>query len=132
MASVPSVSALCKEMKSDVGQTMHQYNEKFADSQPASCAWPGRYGDEVQVTSTDRKDVDKEKVVNERFQQAEKVTATFYNLVTDFYEYGWGQSFHFAPIYDGKSYAQCIADYERECGKMLGAKPGMKILVSAI
>lgn len=24
-------------------------------------------------------------------------SCSFYNLVTDFYEYGWGQSFHFAP-----------------------------------
>ena len=22
---------------------------------------------------------------------------TYYDLVTDFYEYGWGESFHFAP-----------------------------------
>ena len=26
---------------------------------------------------------------------------TFYNLVTDIYEWGWGQSFHFSPLLPG-------------------------------
>lgn len=26
---------------------------------------------------------------------------TFYNLVTDVYEWGWGQSFHFSPLLPG-------------------------------
>ena len=30
-------------------------------------------------------------------EYASMVTA-FYDLITDFYEYGWGQSFHFAPM----------------------------------
>ena len=30
---------------------------------------------------------------------------TFYNLVTDFYEWGWGTSFHFSPQLPGKT--QC-------------------------
>ena len=31
---------------------------------------------------------------------------TFYNLVTDFYEWGWGTSFHFSPQLPGKT--QCV------------------------
>ena len=30
-------------------------------------------------------------------EYARMVTA-YYDLITDFYEYGWGQSFHFAPM----------------------------------
>ncbi len=32
---------------------------------------------------------------------------TFYNLVTDFYEWGWGTSFHFSPQLPGKT--QCAS-----------------------
>jgi protein subunit release factor B len=28
---------------------------------------------------------------------ADAQAVTYYNVATDFYEYGWGQSFHFAP-----------------------------------
>ena len=31
--------------------------------------------------------------------------ARYYDLVTDFYEYGWGPSFHFAPRRTGESLA---------------------------
>lgn len=113
MSTVPSVSSLCQDMKGEVNETVDQYTEKFLDSQ-----------------STGDHSVDKEKVAKNRKENAQDITESFYNLVTDFYEYGYGQSFHFAPLYDGKSFEECIADYERDAGKMLAAKPGMKILVS--
>ncbi len=34
---------------------------------------------------------------------------TFYNLVTDFYEWGWGTSFHFSPQLPGKT--QCAPQH---------------------
>lgn len=45
---------------------------------------------------------DNEKYVENRRHQAQIMTNSFYDLVTDFYEYGWGQSFHFAKLYKGK------------------------------
>ncbi|CAN0539371.1 unnamed protein product, partial [Scytosiphon promiscuus] len=33
---------------------------------------------------------------------------SFYNLVTDFYEYGWGQSFHFAPRQKNETFRESI------------------------
>lgn len=44
-----------------------------------------------------------EKDVENRRHQAQNMTNAFYDLVTDFYEYGWGQSFHFAKLYKGIS-----------------------------
>ena len=32
----------------------------------------------------------------------------FYNLVTDFYEYGWGQSFHFAPRFHNETFVESL------------------------
>lgn len=43
-----------------------------------------------------------DKHVENRRHQAQNMTNAFYDLVTDFYEYGWGQSFHFAKLYKGK------------------------------
>ena len=58
---------------------------------------------------------------------AATVTA-FYDLITDFYEYGWGQSFHFAPAKDGASFEEAIAGHQHFLGEAIGLKPGMKVL----
>ncbi len=60
-------------------------------------------------------------------EYAPTVTA-FYDLVTDLYEYGWGQSFHFAPMKVGESFEESIANYEYFLGEAAGLKPGMKAL----
>lgn len=63
-----------------------------------------------------------------RLSQAREVTQTFYTLVTDFYEYGWGQSFHFAPVFGNDPLPKCLADYEKDLASSINARPGMKIL----
>lgn len=35
--------------------------------------------------------------IQERRDKYQTMITNFYDLVTDFYEYGWGQSFHFGP-----------------------------------
>ena len=49
----------------------------------------------------------------------------FYNLVTDFYEFGWGRSFHFAPRAEGESFAASIARHEHYLAHRLDLQPGM-------
>ena len=56
------------------------------------------------------------------------MTNAFYDLVTDFYEYGWGQSFHFPTLRKGESLAQGIARYQHFLALKLGLKPGHKVL----
>ena len=58
---------------------------------------------------------------------AAMVTA-FYDLITDFYEFGWGRSFHFAPGRDGESFADSIARHQRSLGEALELRPGMRVL----
>ncbi len=53
---------------------------------------------------------------------------TFYNLVTDIYEWGWGQSFHFSPLLPGKTPAASEAAHESRLAALLRLKPGMKCL----
>jgi sterol 24-C-methyltransferase len=52
----------------------------------------------------------------------------YYDLVTDFYEFGWGQSFHFAPRHKGESFDASLARHEFNLALALGLKPGMKAL----
>eukprot|EP00891_Asterochloris_glomerata_P000788 jgi/Astpho2/788/e_gw1.00016.125.1_t len=49
---------------------------------------------------------------------------TFYNLVTDIYEWGWGQSFHFSPLLPGKNAAQSEAAHEARLAALLRLQPG--------
>ena len=55
------------------------------------------------------------------------VNNLYYNLVTDFYEYGWGRSFHFAPRIHGESFKASLARHERNIAQALELKPGMVV-----
>ena len=67
-----------------------------------------------------------------RLEQARHISDNFYTLVTDFYEYGYGQSFHFATVMDGATMSEDIAEYEKAVARTLKAGPGMKLLVRRI
>lgn len=58
----------------------------------------------------------------------QEITDTYYNIATDFYEYGWGESFHFATRYKGESFRQSIARHEHTVAQKLGMKPGEKVV----
>lgn len=47
-----------------------------------------------------------------RKHEATSLVNEYYDLVTDFYEFGWGQSFHFAPRYSGETFFESLARYE--------------------
>ena len=52
----------------------------------------------------------------------------YYDLVTDFYEFGWGQSFHFAPRRRGESFKASLHRHQRFLADRLALKPGMQVL----
>ncbi|PWA02580.1 hypothetical protein BB558_001277 [Smittium angustum] len=56
---------------------------------------------------------------SKRIGMYKTMTNTFYNLVTDFYEYGWGGSFHFARRCKNESFDQ--SGPARECVRFTGA-----------
>lgn len=66
--------------------------------------------------------------VEERKARYAKMVDHFYNLVTDFYEWGWGQSFHFGPRYINESFVESIKRAEYHLCSRLGMKPGMKAI----
>jgi len=58
----------------------------------------------------------------------QEITDTYYNIATDFYEYGWGESFHFATRYKGETFGQSIARHEHIVAQKLGLKAGDKVV----
>lgn len=66
--------------------------------------------------------------IEHRRSQYQTMITNFYDLVTDFYEYGWGQSFHFGPRWKGEGFMESIKRAEYHLCSRLGMKPGMKVL----
>ena len=76
----------------------------------------------------------------ERFSPAEReklkdgtfdymgLTRDYYDLVTAFYEYGWGESFHFAPLHPDKPFKESILLHETYLADRLDIAPGMRVL----
>ena len=52
----------------------------------------------------------------------------YFDLVTDFYEYGWGRSFHFAPRKRRESFEDSLVRHELFLAKGIGLRPGMRVL----
>lgn len=52
-----------------------------------------------------------------------KQVNTYYDLATPFYEYAWGQSFHFASQAKGESYESALARYEHSIALKIRAGP---------
>ncbi len=66
----------------------------------------------IEQEVTGYNEIFNEKNYAQRSTEAQHATDSFYTLVTEFYEKGWGQSFHFAPRYKGEDFKASIARHE--------------------
>jgi sterol 24-C-methyltransferase len=66
--------------------------------------------------------------VRVRRQRYRALVTQFYDLVTDFYVFGWGESFHFAPRRRGEGFRASLARQERFLAEQLGLRPGVAVL----
>jgi sterol 24-C-methyltransferase len=66
--------------------------------------------------------------VDERKERYADMINHFYNLVTDFYEWGWGQSFHFGPRFKNETFVESIKRAEYYLCSRIGLKHGMRAL----
>lgn len=64
----------------------------------------------------------------ERQSRFKFVVDNYYNLATSFYEWGWGQSFHFATRYPGEGFDASLARHEHTLALALGLSKGKKCL----
>ncbi len=81
--------------------TVHEYEQRFSSAE----------GGPAEDGTSDHKNVNN----------------LYYDLVTDFFEYGWGRSFHFAPRVPGESFKASLARHEHFIALALGLKPGMVV-----
>ncbi len=63
-----------------------------------------------------------------RKETYQKFVNHYYDLATDFYEFGWGNSFHFAPRRRGESFKASLLRHQQFIADQLSLKPGMHIL----
>ncbi|KAI8870936.1 Delta(24)-sterol C-methyltransferase [Ramicandelaber brevisporus] len=64
----------------------------------------------------------------ERKKEYATLATSYYNLVTDFYNYGWGYSYHFARKYKDEPFHQSIARHEHFLASLGQFKPGQSVL----
>ena len=56
------------------------------------------------------------------------LTRHYYNLATDLYEYGWGQSFHFSRYSKGEAFKQATARHEHYLALKMNLQENMRVL----
>lgn len=56
------------------------------------------------------------------------VVNKYYDLATDFYEFGWGSSFHFAPRHKWESLQSSIERHELWLANRLGLNESCKVI----
>jgi 24-methylenesterol C-methyltransferase len=98
--------------------TVFELSGGSIEKQKVKQEWDGyesAYGKEAGVGIKDR-------------SKTTQLVDVFYSLVTDIYEWGWGQSFHFSPKLPGKGWKESEAAHEARVAVALGLKPGMKCL----
>ena len=66
--------------------------------------------------------------LDERNEKYTTLVNAYYELATMFYEWGWGQSFHFAYQLKHETFQTAIARHEYYLAGRLGVKAGDKIL----
>lgn len=69
-----------------------------------------------------------EEIRKARRDEYATLTRHYYNLATDLYEYGWGQSFHFCRFAYGEPFAQAIARHEHYLAHVMGLRDNMRVL----
>ncbi|CAG8952846.1 hypothetical protein HYFRA_00007559 [Hymenoscyphus fraxineus] len=71
---------------------------------------------------------DTEEAKEKRKKNYMSVVNNYYDLATDLYEEGWGQSFHFARFGHGEAFAPALARHEHFLAHMINIKKGMNVL----
>lgn len=71
---------------------------------------------------------DKATGLDARNTSYQSLVNSYYELATSFYEWGWGQSFHFAYQLKHESFQEAIARHEYYLAGRLGVKAGDRLL----
>ena len=80
------------------------------------------------ASRVDRYDAYYDGDVDQRRREYADVVNAHYDLVTDFYEFGWSQSFHFAPRARGETFRESMLRHEQWLALRLGLSPNSRVL----
>ncbi len=64
---------------------------------------------------------------DDRIREQPALVSRYYDIVTPFYEYGWGSSFHFAPRRPGEKLKDALLRQEEGIGAILRLEAGMAV-----
>ncbi|KAL1631264.1 Delta(24)-sterol C-methyltransferase [Diplodia seriata] len=82
----------------------------------------------VQRWSNDSKYASADEAREARKAEYMGLVNNYYDLVTDLYEEGWAQSFHFCRFGVGEGFLQALARHEHYMAHRLGLRQGMRVL----
>lgn len=88
--------------KDQFAGSINGYENKFSDARA-----------KVGVNTSDA-------AIQKRKTEYAEMVNSFYDLVTDFYEWGWGQSFHFGPRFENETFMESIKRTEYYLALRLG------------
>ncbi|KAJ2517706.1 Delta(24)-sterol C-methyltransferase [Coemansia sp. RSA 2049] len=131
MAPTPETNSALLEPTPELSKALH---EKVVDAQSSASLISRLHGKnrELQTQSVNTyqqfwKDSSNNNEES-RTNMYKTLTNTYYNLATDFYEYGWGESFHFARKSVGETLRESIRRHEHLLFSAARIAPGMKVL----
>lgn len=64
----------------------------------------------------------------DRKENSKELVTAYYDVATDFFEYGWGESFHFTTLNKGEKRESATAKHEYRLALKLGLKAGETVL----
>ena len=73
------------------------------------------------------KDINESADADRKVAEQPSIVSRYYDVVTSFYEYAWGSSFHFSPRRQGEGLKTSQERHERGVGDLLNLKPGMRV-----
>eukprot|EP00796_Vickermania_ingenoplastis_P005160 gene5160-3709_t len=92
-----------------------------------SCCGSGKNEDVDATANRYFERFEEKATAEERKGSATTLVNEYYDLVTDFYEFGWGLNFHFAPRYAEETFNESIARHEHFLAARGGFKDGDRI-----
>lgn len=84
--------------------------------------------DQTRINTYNHLQDDSKTEVTGREEHYKNLVNTYYDLATEFYEWGWGTSFHFANQIKGENFHSSILRHEYFIAGRLNVKKGAKVL----
>lgn len=124
LADTASTKSLCRAVRQTFSGRVSQILDSWTSGKSGQVSGNGSHDIDKYNALHD----DKKTSVEGRNAAYVDLVNSYYNLATDFYEWGWGQSFHFAERLQGEDFGMSIARHEYYLAMRLGIQPSDHVL----